>query len=240
MNTNQPTTSRGHDAASTRPLTRGSGVIVLLSLLLLIISSPFLDTLPSGDLVEGALLTLVLCSSVAAIIRSRLAFILALALCIVALGARWLHHADPASVTHHTHLIATTLALAAITVTFMAYVVRARRADLQTLCLGVAAFFMLALCWAPLYTQTEAAAPGSFTISYGDQPERLMRGFTALYFSLVTLCTVGYGDIVPVSNTARMLAMLEGAAGVFYLGIMISRLVSLSSSGAPTAEPSRV
>lgn len=217
-------------------MARFAGVFVLASLLLLIAASPFLDTLPGGDVIESALLTLVLCSSVAAIVRSRAAFLLALGLCVIAIVARWLHHADPGSVTLHAHLVVSTLAMAVITFAFMAHVVRARRADAQTLCLGVAAFFMLALCWATLYALLEAVSPGSFTISYGEPTERLMRGFTALYFSLVTLCTVGFGDIVPVSNAARMLSMLEGAAGVFYLGIMISRLVSLASAPPDSAE----
>ena len=66
-----------------------------------------------------------------------------------------------------------------------------------------------------------------------------MKGFTALYFSFATLCTVGYGDILPVSGVARMLAILEAGVGVFYVAILISRLVALHSSESliRSAEP---
>jgi hypothetical protein len=47
-----------------------------------------------------------------------------------------------------------------------------------------------------------------------------------LYFSLITLSTIGYGDIVPVNPEVRMLAALEGLAGVLYIAITVAILVS--------------
>jgi hypothetical protein len=47
-----------------------------------------------------------------------------------------------------------------------------------------------------------------------------------LYFSLVTLSTIGYGDIVPVHPEVRMLAALEGLVGVLYIAITVAILVS--------------
>ena len=51
--------------------------------------------------------------------------------------------------------------------------------------------------------------------------------FQLLYFSLITLTTVGYGHITPLSPPARFLAALEGLIGPLYLAIMITRLVAL-------------
>jgi len=50
---------------------------------------------------------------------------------------------------------------------------------------------------------------------------------TMLYFSLTTLTTTGYGDIVPVDPFARSLANLESIIGQFYLAITVARLVTL-------------
>ena len=50
-----------------------------------------------------------------------------------------------------------------------------------------------------------------------------------VYFSFVTLTTVGYGDITPVARAARSLAMLEALVGQLYPAIIIARLVSLQS-----------
>jgi hypothetical protein len=46
-----------------------------------------------------------------------------------------------------------------------------------------------------------------------------------LYFSLITLSTIGYGDVVPVQGEVRMLAALEGIAGVLYIAITVALLV---------------
>ena len=47
-----------------------------------------------------------------------------------------------------------------------------------------------------------------------------------LYFSLITLSTIGYGDIVPLSGEARMLSALEGVTGVLYIAVTVAILVS--------------
>jgi hypothetical protein len=65
-------------------------------------------------------------------------------------------------------------------------------------------------------------------------PGSVMQGGTVLknresellYFSLVTLSTIGYGDIVPVDPEVRMLAALEGLIGVLYIAITVAILVS--------------
>ena len=50
---------------------------------------------------------------------------------------------------------------------------------------------------------------------------------TMFYFSLATLTTTGYGDIVPLNPFARSLASLESVVGPFYLAITVARLVTL-------------
>ena len=53
----------------------------------------------------------------------------------------------------------------------------------------------------------------------------------AIYYSFVTLATLGYGDIVPRSEVVRGLAIMEAVAGQLYLAVLIARLVSLYVSG---------
>jgi len=66
-----------------------------------------------------------------------------------------------------------------------------------------------------------------------------MNGFTGLYFSFITLSTVGYGDIIPVSEVARMLAVVEAMFGMFYVTLLIARLVSLYTSKSPVEVANR-
>ena len=84
-------------------------------------------------------------------------------------------------------------------------------------------YLLLGMLWFALYSAIEGIHPGSFlqtTAGLTNRPSDL------LYFSLATLTTLGYGDIVPVSGGVRMLATLEAAAGVLYVAITVALLVS--------------
>jgi len=56
-----------------------------------------------------------------------------------------------------------------------------------------------------------------------------------LYFSYVTLATLGYGDVVPLTDGARSLAVLESLCGTIYMAILVARLIGLhrSQNGSP-------
>jgi Ion channel len=90
---------------------------------------------------------------------------------------------------------------------------------------SVSLYLMLAMFWFALYNLTEAIYPASFAQTGAVASTRVPRS-AFLYFSLITLTTVGYGDILPISPTARVFAALEGAAGVLYIAITVARLVA--------------
>lgn len=83
-------------------------------------------------------------------------------------------------------------------------------------------YLLLGLLWATLYLALDAFDPGS--IQFGGHPAE--RETNLLYFSLVTLSTIGYGDVVPLSGESRILAALEGVTGVLYIAITVALLVS--------------
>jgi uncharacterized membrane protein len=51
-----------------------------------------------------------------------------------------------------------------------------------------------------------------------------------LYFSMVTISTVGYGDVLPVSSTARMLAVIEAVLGQFFVAVLVGMFVGMYAS----------
>ena len=75
------------------------------------------------------------------------------------------------------------------------------------------------------YWVLEQIWPGTFTVT-GD-----FSRMSAIYFSFVTLATLGYGDIVPRTDVARGLAIVEGVGGQLFLAVMVARLVSLYGRG---------
>ena len=89
---------------------------------------------------------------------------------------------------------------------------------------AIVVYLIMALMWSLLYNVLEAIHPGSFKFPEGTtQP----RGEMSLYFSLVTITTVGYGDITPVTRVARAFANLEAVVGQLYLVILVSWLVGM-------------
>jgi voltage-gated potassium channel Kch len=87
------------------------------------------------------------------------------------------------------------------------------------------------MIWAMMYLLIAQALPGSFN---GVPQAPWLENFpTATYFSFVTITTLGYGDILPVSPLARFLVTMEAIVGVFYMAIVVASLIGvrLSSVG---------
>jgi hypothetical protein len=121
-----------------------------------------------------------------------------------------------------------TLALIAVTFLFGAFaasrtltmLVSAPADDADALAGAVFGYFLLLVVWALLFRALELWSPGAFSLAADGDP------FTELlYFSLVTITTLGYGDIAPVDPFARISAGLEAATGTLYIAIMIARIV---------------
>jgi Ion channel len=91
------------------------------------------------------------------------------------------------------------------------------QAELYT---AVNIYLLLGLLWAAIYLAIDAFSQGSIQISHSAD-----RQTELLYFSLITLSTVGYGDIVPLSGMARILTALEGVTGVLYIATTVAVLV---------------
>ena len=92
---------------------------------------------------------------------------------------------------------------------------------------AVAAYLLLAVCFSYAYALTESVHPGSFTLPPGGAEWTQTRSASFLYFSVVTLTTVGFGDIAAVHPVARSLVMVEALVGTLYPAILIARLVTL-------------
>ena len=97
---------------------------------------------------------------------------------------------------------------------------------------AISVYFLLGLTGGFLYEGIELLFPGAFSLNSAH--------FTALqvdeiesrliYYSFMTITTIGYGDIVPIHPVARSFAMLEGIMGQMYIAIIVARLVALQTS----------
>ena len=113
-------------------------------------------------------------------------------------------------------------------------VLAARRIVFDMVCGALCVFVLFGMCWANVYTLLERVAPGSFAVDFGryhvdpgSDPVATADVFT--YYAVIPLPTVGYGDIVPASATARWLVWLEAVFGQFYMAVFVSRLIGLQA-----------
>jgi hypothetical protein len=110
------------------------------------------------------------------------------------------------------------LAMAAF---LLAGVLAEGRVDAERICAALCVYLLAGIAFGGLFAALETRAPGSLA---GARPIDLD---DAVYFSFVTLATLGYGDITPAASGARALAVLEAVFGQLYLAVLIARLVSL-------------
>lgn len=90
---------------------------------------------------------------------------------------------------------------------------------------AVCVYLLLGGMFVALYGMAETIAPGS--IVDGGNPGAPIGWQRLIYFSYVTLATLGYGDVLPVSPWTRSLATLQTVIGTLFLAVVIARLVGL-------------
>ena len=94
---------------------------------------------------------------------------------------------------------------------------------------ALSAYLLAGISFGVFYWAVERAWPGS--ILYAGIAPKVFSQSDGIYFSFVTLATLGYGDFVPKTDVTRGLVIVEAVAGQLYLGVMVARLVSLSLVG---------
>ena len=104
-------------------------------------------------------------------------------------------------------------------------IITAREVGLDIIFGSAAVYLLLAVTWAVIYGIVEQLAPGSFALKESASGGQWIQ---FLYYSLVTQTTLGYGDVTPISPVAQVWSALEATLGVFYLGILVARLVGIS------------
>ena len=102
------------------------------------------------------------------------------------------------------------------------YLRNARSVTDDHLYTAVSIYLLLGMFWFALYSAIDVFDPGAIQLTAAGRD----RQSEILYFSLVTLSTIGYGDILPIGGEVRMLAALEGITGVLYVAITVALLVS--------------
>jgi len=201
------------------------------TLFLTMVAAPVLSALKfSGTLIESLLAAALLAAILPVnAVRSR-RFLL------VALVAVWL--ARPVTLWFEQQVLsAGTLGIWTLIGLFAAaaalrYAMGATMVDSEHLYAALSAYLLAGIYFGLLYWVLEQLSPGTFAVTSKFSQS------SAIYFSFVTLATLGYGDIAPRADVARGLAIVEGVGGQLFLAVLVARLVSLySKPGTNRVDP---
>jgi len=199
--------------------------ILFYSLLLTIAASPLVASIGfDTDLIDWFLAVNLLAAiiPISGFNERRLLLIIVIAALILRFATGWLNQATLAAASL---MIWTVVALVAAGGA-LSFAFRAQSIDREHVYAALSAYLLAGVFFGSFYWVLEQIRPGSFTVSGGD-----FSPSSAIYFSFVTLATLGYGDIVPRTDIARGLAVVEGVGGQLFLAVLIARLVSLYARG---------
>ena len=195
-------------------------------LAILVVGAPVVRLSALGRLLINLGLSLLLVTGVAAVAQSGATRMVLGALALTTLGTRLAYTFDPGG---QDILPAALTALAFFAL--LAFVVAQRvfrdgEVNLHRILGAVSLYLMLGMIWSFAYESLVLLDPAAFafTVPPATPGERTS---DLIYFSFVTLTTVGYGDVTPVHPLARSLAMTEALTGQLFLTITLARLVAL-------------
>lgn len=197
---------------------------LLFFILLTMLVSPLLENFLGMRQLLNIFLTGILLSAAFAASDRRSPPYIASFLALPMLASYWIGHLLPGPMFKILGMCSGVLFFIYIIGVILSYVLRAERITQEVIFGALVVYLLLGLLWMFLFSLTEYFSPGSFssTTSLGEENR-----FAFLYYSYVTLTTLGYGDVTPLTHMATSLAVLEAIIGQIYLTVLIARLVGM-------------
>jgi hypothetical protein len=115
-------------------------------------------------------------------------------------------------------------------ITLLRAVLRTDTVTLDTIYGALSVYFLMAFVWGIAYLLLETLQPGGLSMDPARHPKHTVDWFDCMFYSFVTLTSLGYGDMVPISAQARSLSILEAVSGIMYVAVLVARLVGLYAS----------
>lgn len=212
---------------------KGGFIFLLISLVLLFVLFPFVPEEVIGVNFLDIFFSIILLSGVYAVSHRKSLFYLALFFAFTAFGAGVLIYFVKAPVILLIRYISYILFFFVVISAILSHLLRAKKVTADIIFGSICVYLLLGMIWAMGFSVIEIFQPGSFlsameSIGTGSSEFFNRSSFRSLiYYSFVTLTTLGYGDIVPSTPPARMFSILESITGQLYIAILIARLVGL-------------
>ena len=189
-----------------------------------------------GIVLIGSLLAFVLVAAALAVSENRRQIQITVIFATVCLGLMFPAHLLESRGLRIVQSISTIGFLIYVVRLIVRHLFRVRTVDYDTIAASLCGYLLIGVAFAAVFSAVYDMDANALVTNTGNVESDVSLQFggsqtaTSLYFSMVTLTTLGYGDITPVSRPARMLATAEALIGQLYLVVLVARLVGLHIS----------
>jgi len=205
---------------------------LLISMVLFLIFRPFVEDLVRIGFLMEIFVSAILLSGIYAVSEDRVSLVFALLTGLPALFTNWSFQLLKTPSLLLIHHICAGLFFAVATIIILRHLVNQKEITVDLIWGAVCGYFLIGFMWGDIFSLLEAVQPGSFNLGEGVPDIDSL-----IYFSFVTLATLGYGDIVPLTKQAQSLSIIETVMGQMYLAVNIAALVAIRISQSRSREP---
>ncbi len=218
----------GKDSFLNEKTLRIDNIILLFSIALVVFIHPFINSMDSDDWIIDVLLSILIVSGITSLKFRREKFIRLSYFGLFTFTLIWINHFVNSLETKLLSFVVLVVFLIYITYSMIYYVARNRDVTPILILNAINSYLLMGIIGALLFILTDVAYERLFDISisainFGYTNNPIF--FDYIYYSFITLTTVGYGDATPVIPLTRSLAMLVSLSGQLYLTILIAMLV---------------
>ena len=203
-------------------------LVILLAFLLVL---PFVNLTRAGGIILTVFMSLILFFAVLASGNAKHVSKTSIVLGGIALSCFWAEYFHRHPITVWIGTIMFCIFFLYIAIVMISKIITIDEISTNTIYGAACVYIIFGFFWAFIFSLIEYHTPGAFHFP-GELKTDSIEGielnlFECLYFSFVTITTLGYGDITPVSKFAKMLVVIEGVCGQLYITILLARLVGL-------------
>ena len=202
---------------------RGRYTLLVLSLICLFVIHPITTKDDTSRIIFDCIIAAIVFSALWAFSRTKRVVLIGLCLGVPAVLGRFAHNLGGFESLFVAGYICLILFNVLILYVIFVDILRERAATFDTIFGAMSGYFVVGLIFAAIYNLIEYGYPGSFNFGegFGSNMD------TFIYYSFVTITTLGFGDVTPQLPIARSLSTLEAVIGQMYLAIFVARLVGL-------------